>query len=394
MYLMMKSFKDEYTLETKRVIPYEYEIKTLIYYWSDGSFTSFNSYTIDTNAIIRRKDTGIVRQIIKGGGKKQYDRCTIRDDESKQRNVYVSRAMLSTFVGPPPTKEHTADHIISDQTSNNKLENLRWLNKSGQRLNQLRPETYKSAFIIIKDDKEMTAKQWVEYFKQQKTHKQQNYTASMITSYAMKKIQGFSYKIYPDLLGEVWKKVDGSKTSKGYWKVSNINRVKYVTSHAEHVFVYDNPKEYPSIQVNKKQIKIHNVVFMTFFPELWKNRKSTDKVLHEKDNCLDFRPHTLSLGSQQKNGHDAHENKKYDGKITERKSIVMYSKNIERLIDFKSQREAARYILACKLNIKEQEVDNKSTEYIVIRNNIRKQTDKICKNGQPRIAYDHIWKSY
>lgn len=47
------------------------------------------------------------------------------------------RLVATEFLGPPPSVDHTVDHIDRNK-SNNTLKNLRWLSKSGQVLNQKR----------------------------------------------------------------------------------------------------------------------------------------------------------------------------------------------------------------------------------------------------------------
>jgi hypothetical protein len=39
----------------------------------------------------------------------------------------------------------------------------------------------------------------------------------MITKYAQMQQHGFSYKEYPDLLDEVWKKIEGSNNKLNHW---------------------------------------------------------------------------------------------------------------------------------------------------------------------------------
>jgi hypothetical protein len=118
--------------------------KTLEYYFEDGSHVEFNKYTIDTNGIVRSKKTD---KIIT---RKSNNRVGIRDDDSKQRYIQVGRAIASTFIGRPPTPDHTVDH--KDRNLNNDiLDNIRWLCATGQFDDQDRPTTKKPAYVIVKD---------------------------------------------------------------------------------------------------------------------------------------------------------------------------------------------------------------------------------------------------
>jgi hypothetical protein len=258
----------------------------------DGSHVIFNKYTIDTNGVVRNKKTGAIRFTYKIG---EYNSVGVYDIDGRQRGIIVGRALLSTFQGPPPSAEHTADHI--DRNPNNDtIGNLRWLCKKGQNANQVRPETQKSAFVIVKNGDEKTAGEWAD---------DQSKDANTIRNYARNKQNGFSYKEYPDLLGETWKKISDSYTKFSYWEISDMNRVKYITKHAENVLSGDRlgiDHGYPSIGIKGKQRKCHILSFMTFFPEEYAKRKM------DNDDKLDFRPYNL------KSSENARDNGKYDGK--------------------------------------------------------------------------------
>jgi hypothetical protein len=120
--------------------------KTLEYYFEDGSHVEFNKYTIDTNGIVRSKKTDKI--ITRKSGK--YNRVGIRDDDSKQRYIQVGRAIASTFIGRPPTPDHTVDHKDRD-LNNDMLDNIRWLCATGQFEDQDRPKPKKPAYVIVKD---------------------------------------------------------------------------------------------------------------------------------------------------------------------------------------------------------------------------------------------------
>ena len=66
--------------------------------------------------------------------------------------------------------------------------------------------------------------------------------------------------------------ISNSKTSKGYWMISDMNRIKYVTKHAINILSGERfflEKGYPSFGFNKKN---------------WKNRIS-DKNGIDKIEC-------------------------------------------------------------------------------------------------------------
>jgi hypothetical protein len=299
-------------------------IKPLEYYFAKKGVIEhviFNKYTIDEYGVVRNAEKVIA--YTKNG---KYNMVFVYDDSGKQRGLAIARAIASTFIGLPPTIAHTADHI--DRNPNNDtLENIRWLCKKGQVDNRVMPETLKSAFIIIKDGEEKTIQEWILHLKGNKNQLGREYTTGMITKYSQKKQYGFSYKEYPDLRGEIWKKISGSENSQGRWEISNMNRVKYATKHAENVisgYRLGLSNGYPVIRVQKRYWLCHILSFMTFFPDEYAAKKSGEMVLHEDDDKMDFRPHKLRLGTRSENGTDAHDNGKHDGTKTARLRCASY----------------------------------------------------------------------
>ena len=111
-------------------------MKTLEYYFVIANaivHVIFNKYTIDVNGVVRNKKTGKALRPKKN--KAGYQRVDVQDASGKRRSILIGRALASTFIGPPPTKAHTADHKDKNR-ANDTLENIRWLCKRGQRINQ------------------------------------------------------------------------------------------------------------------------------------------------------------------------------------------------------------------------------------------------------------------
>jgi len=301
----------------------------------------FNKYTIDENGVIRNEKREPIAYIKSG----QYTRCIVYDVSGKSRAIYIGRALASTFIGPPPTTEHTADHIDKNR-KNDTLVNIRWLCKSGQSTNQIRPTELKSAFIIVKDGLEKTAKEWIEHLRDQKNHMGRDYTEGMIREYVRKNIYGFSYIVYPNLQGEVWKEICGSKNTRGRWEISNMKRVKYITNFAENVLsgeCFCSLNGYPTVSINGKHLYCHILSFMTFFPEEYATKKSDEFVLHEDDDKTDFRPHKLRLGTQSENITDAYNNGCYDDTRSARVKCASYIDGMFEK-EHASQTDASRYL--------------------------------------------------
>ena len=304
----------------------------------------FNKYTIDNGVIKNEKGESIAYNKDKAG----YNICKVADDNGKRRNIRVARAIASSIHGPPSTPAHTADH--KDKNRGNDIDsNIRWLNKSEQNDNQDRPETYNTAFLVDRCGEENTTNEWADYLnsRNEKNPYGREYTAKMIKYYAQKKQHGFTYKEYSDLEGEVWKDVEGSKNKRGdYWKISNMNRVKYITKYAENVLSGEClglRNEYPIISINGKNWYCHILAFMTFFPEEYANKKPDEMILHEDDDPLNFRPHKLRLGTRADNAIDAHNNGKYDGTKSARMKCVSYIDGIYEIMH-NSQDDAVKYL--------------------------------------------------
>lgn len=317
-------------------------METLRYYFEDGTFVIFDKYTIDTTGVIRNQATGKVLRYFKDG---DYNTCGVYDIEVKKRRVKIGRAIASTFIGPSPSLHHTADHI--DRNPNNDtLENIRWLCKKEQNTNQTRPDNLKCAFVIVKGGIEKTAKEWTEHLKAQKTSYGNDYTPDVVKNYARNKRHGFEFKKYPNLPGEVWKKVKDSENRIGYWEISDMNRVKYVTNFAENVLCGDQlcrKTGYPVIGINGKVWKCHILSFLTFFSDKYDTRKPNEVIMHEDDDRSDFRPHKLRLGTKSDNTIDAHDNGKYDGTKSARMKCASYIDGVFEK-EHNSQHDAVRYL--------------------------------------------------
>ena len=318
-------------------------IKTLEYYCANGTHLIFNKYTIDITGVIRNNKTR--KKLSYSKNKEGYNTCSVIDDAGSRCTIPVCRAVASTFHGRPLTLKHTADHIDRDRNDDT-VDNIRWATKKEQADNRNYPETTKSALIITKDGLSFTSKGWSDYLKDQKNHLGREYTAIMITHYAQRKQQGFSYIEYPDIPNEVWKKIKGSETSQGRWEISNMNRLKYITKYAENVLSGERlgtTNDYPKILIKGKLWLCHTLAFMTFFPDDWAAKKTDEFILHEEDSRTDFRPHKLRLGTRSDNGKDAHNNGKHDNTKSTRTRCISYVDDVLEK-EYLSQGDAVEYL--------------------------------------------------
>ena len=315
-------------------------IKTLEYYFKDESHIIFEKYTIDTLGIIKHKISGQMPSY----GNGEYNVCVLYDNDGKQRTIRVARAVASTFLGKPPTPEHTVDHIESKQKRNDALTNIRWHSRPGQRDNQNRQDTLKSACIIVKDGVEKTVSEWVAHMNDSKTLEEHKFTYAMISMYAQRKTRGFAYKKYPDLEGEEWREIEDSRNKRGHWEISDMNRVKFITpSGTENILCRDRLGRlngYPFITINGKMCMCHILAFEAFNPTVLRGDMM---VLHEDDDKEDFRPHKLRLGTQSDNMKDSHVNGKRDGTKTARMKCASYIDG-EHEENHDSQHHAVEYL--------------------------------------------------
>jgi len=319
----------------------DYLVKTLEYYFDNNLHIVFKKYTIDTFGIIKTVKTGKTPSY----GNGSYNKCAVYDDKGKQHMILIGRAVASTFLGKPPTPGHTTDHIESEQKKNDALSNIRWLCKSGQNNNRIMPEIYKAAFLIVKNGVEKTVNEWVAHMNAVKMPKERKFTKGMISMYAQQNQHGFKYKEYPDLEGEDWKEIEGSETEKGHWKISNMNRVKFITNHAENVVwgerLGHTNNGYPTIKINGRRCYCHILAFEAFNPTV---KRGNMMVLHEDDNKEDFRPQKLRLDTASANGKDSHVNGKRDGTKTARMRCASYINSVLEKDDYLSLTDAAEYL--------------------------------------------------
>lgn len=314
---------------------------TLEYYFDDGRHIMFNDYLIDTTGNVSSLKYGKLN-IAKNG---KYSRVTVKVG-GKSYTIQVGRAIASTFLGRPPTLKHTADHNDRNP-ANDTFDNICWLDKTGQSKNREMPGKLQTALVVVKDGVERSVKEWAEHLKDEINLYGKKYTCGMIKQYATRKQHGFMYKEYPDLPGEIWKLIEKSKNSKGaYWEISNMNRVKFVTTNAKNVIEgkdIGTNGMYPVIRINKKSFLCHHLVFEAFFPDEYALMKTDEIILHKNDDKRDFRPQMLRIGTAPENSLDAYNNGKRDGGMTSRTKCVSYLNGILEK-EYDSQSDAERYL--------------------------------------------------
>ena len=161
--------------------------------------------------------------------KKGYRRFFYAPPRVKKTLFKVHACVATTFLGPPPSKDHTPDHVDVNRegnTSNNCIWNLRWASKSEQNQNQrIKEEAMQSArpcFGRAIDG----GGDWVEYKSVVDAAEKLELNSGNISHVCngkCKRTGEYTFKWMPipePLEGEVWKPYKNGK------HVSNTGRVK------------------------------------------------------------------------------------------------------------------------------------------------------------------------
>jgi hypothetical protein len=360
------------------------EPRTLEHDGEDGTHIIFNKYEFDFFfGRIRHKKT---KEYLSYGVGDDYNSIGPLDDSGNRRIIRVARAVLSTFVGKPKEND-TADHLDCTNKNFDSIISLTWMDKDGQSRNQIRPDTCADAFLISgplpNSNKKHTAtsKEWEKIYAGILNRNGNVLKRTSFSDYARRNVKGFSYKIFNDIPGEIWKTVVNSKNSRFHLEVSNKCRIARVSKYTRNVLSGDRlglDRDRPITAVNGNDCHIHILVFAAFYPELYESKETGQVVRHLNDVSMDFRPENLVLGTRPENGTEAHDNGCHSGSSKERQACASFinDKFEKRHI---SQRDAADYLKA-------NGYPNASNTAISRAIRAFKNNDKIL------IIYERTWK--
>jgi len=241
-----------------------------VIYYTSNEKRIYDCYEIhEKTGEIRNNQTN--RYISSNDGKNTI-RVTLFRDRNKGEKVSVARAILSTFVGEPPTRHHTADHINTNY-QDNRLENLRWATKSEQSYNQTRTgdRDYKRIPIIVTIDN--IEKEYQSISEASRDLGISGGTVHNILNEAFdssRKFKNISIKykeITQDLEDEIWLELE----EKPNVYISQYGRVKIVRSRITIIrssadIARERSNNYPNVSISGKQHYVHRLVAKYFLP--------------------------------------------------------------------------------------------------------------------------------
>jgi hypothetical protein len=317
----------------------------------------FSNYEINEECVIRNKTT--LREQTKHIVYGYYVVQMVHDETAKRRGRGVARLMLLSFIGPPPTIKHTADHIDRNPL-NDSLENLRWATASGQRNNQDRPARYKNAEIGVVRIDPVTLEEtnFTSLGEAQKITGINKGNISNSAKGRQRLAGGFMWRYEEesdDLSGEVWvkiKKRDGTDYEKDpKVDVSQFGRLrdrrcggvlKKKTSDYISGSVNRENKRYPCISVGRENNRFLHEIFATTL--LGPPPDKFMVVNHKNGDIFDTTLENLEWVSRSENATHGHDAGKYEGKKTERQIVYATCLTSGEVKEFVSIREAARCV--------------------------------------------------
>lgn len=264
-----------------------------------------------------------------------------------KQSVAVHILVAKAHIPRPPEADHTwsVDHIDPNDKSNNSIQNLRWASKKMQRENQRNTQRVRidscpviataveDIYVDVEGKRHLLhVKDTVLEFSSYNEAK--NLIAcidpSTITKCLQNKIRqhaGFTWKTppeLPNLSGEIWKIVGENTMYRTY--VSTHGRIGYLFSHGYFKKISSEDKStsrhilesdaYPTIGINKKKHKLHNVIWTTFVGEI-PSGYIVDHIDNVKQNAS---LSNLQLKTFSENTLKAHDDGCFKGTITERRS--------------------------------------------------------------------------
>jgi hypothetical protein len=252
--------------------------------WKSMECINCPNYEASNKGYIRNVRTGRISEgSLSGDG---YFRTSLTNMSGKSFKIYVHVIVAKTFLGPPPTQEHTVDHIDGDGT-NNDISNLRWATKSEQSLNRRCKDRIAHSRPITQMD--LDGNELFTWFSQEEIFEEYGRTNKMSAAcqinmtlygykwkYCMNDIEGEEWKILPDEFGGVY--------------VSNMGRYrKLINDFVGFGTTTVSGYKTVSITLNNQEQKrflVHCLVALAFYGKCEEGFLVNHKNGNKKDNKL------------------------------------------------------------------------------------------------------------
>lgn len=315
---------------------------------------NFSKYEISNYGNLKNKDT---QKILKPSIKSGYLCTTLIDNNGIRKPLKMHRLVALHFIPNPENKE-TVNHKNHNKTDNN-INNLEWMTTTEQNNHKRKCKkeiqeliSSRAVWRVDKDTNEKLelyqtikfASQWV--FDNKLTsitefNNGKNIKPKICTVARGKRPIAFGYKweydnkhnnIYAD---EEWKDIPSEIVNgvNGY-KISNYGRVKNhkgkITNGSNHA------SGYLWVSISPKQYLLHRLVAKVFIP----NPDNKEQVNHIDGNKTNACVTNLEWCSNKENSQHAHNN----GLHPNTKPIIQYDIDMNKINEFKSQKEASNIL--------------------------------------------------
>lgn len=316
--------------------------------------TNFSKYEISNYGNVKNKDT---QKILQPSIKSGYLCLSLTNNNGIRKSVKIHRLVALNFI-PNPENKATVNHINHNKLDNN-INNLEWMTTTEQNRHKrkckkeiLELVSSRAVWRLDKDTNEKLelyqtikkASKWVfdnNLTKVNYNDKSRHISTKIVAVSQKKRASAFGYKweydnsnenIYEN---EIWKDIPSEIINgvNGY-KISNYGRLK---NHKGRISVGSNHSSgYLWVSIAPKQYLLHRLVAKVFIP----NPENKEQVNHIDGNKKNACVSNLEWCYNKENSQHAHDN----GLHPNTKTIIQYDIDMNKINEFKSQKEASNIL--------------------------------------------------